>query len=593
MDRKPLTGKWLAVGIILLLIAIAFLPVCANQTITIPSESKDAIPKIPKIKLTMNANDVVFNSTIEYGTSFLRSNELFVETCDIPSAFQKTPKPSSPVKRNNWWYVGGSGPGNYTDIQDAINNASDGDTVFVYNGTYQAEWITIDKALSLLGEDKNTTVLDGRYSNNMIILVESSDVTIHGFTLINCKDAGLNQAIYLWGNPHLVNICISDCIMTNNDKGIFFINVSDISISSCDIHHNDAQGIWGFYSSFIVIDNCSLHNNGRYIEKRFVPGGITLNDMKGPGSLYSGVSITNCAIYANKGWGICVIHTKDVNIHYNNISLNTLGIHFDGITDLDIYENIFLMNKNWGIECFGSPPSSDVVIQKNNFPRNGGGLYLECCPDTRVMDNSFYSDNIGIFPNGAINTYLCNNSFTNNNIGINISSSSGSTVRDNNFRDNRDAGINIQTGSPGVIIENNTIRGGTKGIHIGQASDNSRIYHNLITDGAIGISVYFSCEHNFSGNTITNMSERGFFLNDSWFNIIYHNNIINCTLNPHIYNYNRPKNSWIGNYWNRPRFLPKLLIGKQEIILPGSNKHLKLPLFEIDWHPAQEPYDIG
>ena len=33
-------------------------------------------------------------------------------------------------------YVGGSGPGNYTRIQDAINDSSDGDTVYVYNGTY-------------------------------------------------------------------------------------------------------------------------------------------------------------------------------------------------------------------------------------------------------------------------------------------------------------------------------------------------------------------------------------------------------------------------------------------------------------------------
>jgi len=33
-------------------------------------------------------------------------------------------------------YVGGSGPGNYTKIQDAIDDASYGDTVFVYNGTY-------------------------------------------------------------------------------------------------------------------------------------------------------------------------------------------------------------------------------------------------------------------------------------------------------------------------------------------------------------------------------------------------------------------------------------------------------------------------
>ena len=43
---------------------------------------------------------------------------------------------NNPVSIGNTLYVGGSGEGNYTKIQDAINNASDGDTVFVYNGTY-------------------------------------------------------------------------------------------------------------------------------------------------------------------------------------------------------------------------------------------------------------------------------------------------------------------------------------------------------------------------------------------------------------------------------------------------------------------------
>ena len=33
-------------------------------------------------------------------------------------------------------YVGGTGSGNYSCINDAINNTSNGDTVFVYNGTY-------------------------------------------------------------------------------------------------------------------------------------------------------------------------------------------------------------------------------------------------------------------------------------------------------------------------------------------------------------------------------------------------------------------------------------------------------------------------
>ena len=64
---------------------------------------------------------------------------LFIGTAMIPLNGQKIEKLSSPASGGNWFYVGGSGPGNYTDIQDAIDNASDGDTVFVYNGTYQAE----------------------------------------------------------------------------------------------------------------------------------------------------------------------------------------------------------------------------------------------------------------------------------------------------------------------------------------------------------------------------------------------------------------------------------------------------------------------
>jgi len=45
----------------------------------------------------------------------------------------------------NTLYVGGSGPNNYTRIQDAIDDANDGDTIFVYNGTYYEHHIIIDK----------------------------------------------------------------------------------------------------------------------------------------------------------------------------------------------------------------------------------------------------------------------------------------------------------------------------------------------------------------------------------------------------------------------------------------------------------------
>jgi len=54
---------------------------------------------------------------------------LFVGTCLIPVTVKNKEKPSLPISSGNWLYVGGSGPGNYSVIQDVIDNASDGDTV--------------------------------------------------------------------------------------------------------------------------------------------------------------------------------------------------------------------------------------------------------------------------------------------------------------------------------------------------------------------------------------------------------------------------------------------------------------------------------
>lgn len=80
------------------------------------------------------------------------------------------------------FYVGGSGPGNYTTIQSAIDDASDGDTVFVYGGIY-LENIRVKKAISLIGEDKNTTIIDGNQEGCTINLA-SENVIIKKFTIL-------------------------------------------------------------------------------------------------------------------------------------------------------------------------------------------------------------------------------------------------------------------------------------------------------------------------------------------------------------------------------------------------------------------------
>jgi parallel beta-helix repeat protein len=82
----------------------------------------------------------------------------------------------------NTLYVGGSGEGNYTTIQDAIDEANDGDTVYVFNETYY-ENIELYKRLSLIGEDKNNTIIDGKQKGCTINL-SSENTVIENFTVI-------------------------------------------------------------------------------------------------------------------------------------------------------------------------------------------------------------------------------------------------------------------------------------------------------------------------------------------------------------------------------------------------------------------------
>ena len=96
-------------------------------------------------------------------------------------------------------YVGGTGPGNYTSIQDAINDADLGDIVFVCRGAYN-ETIQINKTIMLIGEDKNSTVIESKKYTTVTII--SAGTTLRGFTIKNRHNLGC--AIEVRGNSNQI-----------------------------------------------------------------------------------------------------------------------------------------------------------------------------------------------------------------------------------------------------------------------------------------------------------------------------------------------------------------------------------------------------
>ena len=77
-------------------------------------------------------------------------------------------------------------PGEGTPIQDAIDGAEAGDMIYVHGGTYAGN-LVVRKSLTLVGESRSTTVIDGDGSAD-IIRVCADGCTIRGFTIAGADD---------------------------------------------------------------------------------------------------------------------------------------------------------------------------------------------------------------------------------------------------------------------------------------------------------------------------------------------------------------------------------------------------------------------
>ena len=120
----------------------------------------------------------------------------------------------------NTLYVGGSGPGNYTSIQEAINDSEDGDTVFVYDysSPYNESIVIVNKSIKLISENRETTIIEGDIDVSAN-LVNISEFTIQGgIELYCCNNNIISDNIFIsnksWNAIELSYSCNN--IITNN-----------------------------------------------------------------------------------------------------------------------------------------------------------------------------------------------------------------------------------------------------------------------------------------------------------------------------------------------------------------------------------------
>ena len=253
-------------------------------------------------------------------------------------------------KDNNILYVGGDGSGNYSTIKDAIDAASDGDTVFVYNySSPYYENIIIDKSINLTGEDRYTTVIDGGNLGD-VVKVDRNWVIISGFTIQNSGDN--DRGIYISSNHSNIcnniilntgigidlrfsdnNIISNNNIITNNKDGIYVYKSDKNTITDNIINSNNRTGILLRGSNYNTISGNTIDSN-KYLGI-FITAGIIVTTLVKIPSQFN--IIEGNHIISNNGVGIYVLESG-----FNTIIKNTF---LDNELDAFIKNALFHRNR--------------------------------------------------------------------------------------------------------------------------------------------------------------------------------------------------------------------------------------------------------
>ncbi len=255
-------------------------------------------------------------------------------------------------------YVDDDAPADFSNIQAAIDDANDGDTVEVQPGTYTGSG---NRDIDFLG--KAITVTS----------IYPDDPNTVAQTIIDCNSQG--RGFYFHNNED-ANSVLNGLTVTNATNSAIMCLSASPTVLNCRLIKNFAFGGGGICcaSSSTIIANCTLAANQATEEGGAISctgGAPSLTGCLLVGNnapLGGGIScraneiiITNCRIVGNRGSGVsCEIGRT----HLINCVIAGNGAQYRG----------------GGILCFGNwEPEVTITscIIRNNTSPNGGQIFLE------------------------------------------------------------------------------------------------------------------------------------------------------------------------------------------------------------------------
>ena len=283
----------------------------------------------------------------------------------------------------------------FKNISEGATASENGDIVYVLNGTYYEQFV-IDKAIYLLGENREDTIIDTEYQE-CGIYITADNVKIEGFTIRNSGGYKDNSGIKIESN----NCEIIDCVLYRHRTGIIVSNRDNTKISDC-IFHTNGGGVLFEQCTNSKIENSEFAHNGigvhynhcevieylgSYAHENAIP--ILLNDSED-------IQIKDSAICDNNdnGGGVFIYYSK--NLAVDNCNLFHSGAGFKVINSTDLVFTNSDMQYTTHFPFWIQENSKEVSISKcniiNNF-RHGFYVTDSCCTVTQsnLFGNSIES----------------------------------------------------------------------------------------------------------------------------------------------------------------------------------------------------------
>jgi parallel beta-helix repeat protein len=239
------------------------------------------------------------------------------------------------VNTTGWWNNSGAFNASGVPIQDAVNNATAGETICVKDGTYN-ENVDVATRLTIRSENgSSVTTVNASDSTDHVFDVTVNYVNISGFTVENAtgnSKAGIrltganycnisyNDAIANWHGIYLYNSCGHNNITGNNASSSIQIGVllhwvcSNNNVTDNVANSNNFHGFRiKEYGNYNLIKNNTAENN--------IDNGFYLFD-----SCNYNTIIDNTMNFNAEGIRVAK-SCHDTNVSNNTLANNTKGFH--------------------------------------------------------------------------------------------------------------------------------------------------------------------------------------------------------------------------------------------------------------------------